>query len=504
MEQEQGAGNLVRPSEAAENGNRAKTEARAIGRQAGRGFGWSLLGNLVMKAGSFVMGLILARLLSPSDFGIYAVALAATSFVMVVKDLGIMAATIQWRGSLEEMAPTATVLNLVSATTLYGIFWVGAPYFASAAGSADAAPVVRLLTAVILVEAVTAVRSAALLRRFQQDKSSIAILAGFVVNAAIAITLAANGAGPYSFAWGQVAAAVVTGVIVLRLAKLPFRFGLDREIAKKLLRFGIPSAVGIGLEVVLLNVGYIIVGYILGPVWLGFYLLAFNVSSWVPGLIGTAIRTVSIAGFSRLAEDKPESLSKGVQRSVPLLFAGVLPLAIIMGVLAHPLVMFLYGAKWDQAAGVLRFLAILMVVRMLTSLALDILNGQGATKATVWMNVGYGAAMIPAVVVGTHLDGIRGAAIGQASAALFVALPLAILGVHRAGVKLAPIPSTLIRPALGGLVSCAVTVLLAAVFDGHYLLELSLAGGAGLVVYGLIVVPFESLRHVGARVARFV
>ncbi|GAA0437802.1 hypothetical protein Acor_80170 [Acrocarpospora corrugata] len=474
----------------------------SLRRKAGRGLGWSLLGNLVMKAGSFVMGLILARLLAPEDFGVYAVALAATNVVMVVKDLGIMAATIQWRGSVEEMAPTATLLNLFSATALYGAFWVGAPYFAAAAGSPEAAPVVRLLTAVILVEAITAVRVGVLLRRFQQDKSSMAILAGFLVNAALSVTLAARGAGPYSFAWGQVAAAVVTGVLVLFWAKMPFQMGFDRAVAGRLLRFGIPSAAGIGLETVLVNVGYVIVGNIMGEQQLGYYLLAFNVSSWVPGLVGTAIRQVSLAGFSRLAEGEDDGLSRGVQSSVTLLFTAVLPLALLMGLLAHPIISVLYGAEWDQAAGVLRFLALLMLVRMLTSFALDILNGQGATRATVWMNIGYGVAMVPIVIVGTHLEGIRGAAAGQAGAALLVALPLAVVAVNRAGIRLRPILPALVRPLSGGLALVAVALPVAYLTAGHPFVSLALAGAAGLVVYVLLVVPFDKIKSFAGRATR--
>ncbi|GAA1013575.1 hypothetical protein Aple_087780 [Acrocarpospora pleiomorpha] len=476
--------------------------SRSLRRKAGRGLGWSLLGNLVMKAGSFVMGLILARLVAPGEFGVYAVALAATNIVMVIKDLGIMAATIQWRGSVEEMAPTATLLNLFSATALYGAFWVGAPFYAAAAGSPDATPVVRLLTAVILVEAITAVRTGVLLRRFQQDKSSMAILAGFVVNAALAISLAAAGAGPYSFAWGQVSAAVVTGILVLFWAKMPFRVGFDRPVAGRLLRFGLPSAAGIGLETLLVNVGYVIVGNIMGEEPLGYYMLAFNVSSWVPGLVGSAIRQVSLAGFSRLAEGEDDELSRGVQSSVTLLFSGVLPLALLMGALAHQIVFVLYGPVWDQSAGVLRFLALLMLVRMLTSFALDILNGQGATRATVWMNIGYGVVMVPAVIACTHLDGIRGAAIGQAGAALLVALPLAVVAVNRTGITLKPILPALIRPLLGGLALLAVALPLAYLTAGNPFVSLALAGGAGLATYVALVVPYEKIRSFGARATR--
>ncbi|GIH91025.1 lipopolysaccharide biosynthesis protein [Planobispora siamensis] len=477
----------------------AGAELREIGDKAGRGLRWSLAGNLVMKAGSFVLSLVMAWLLAPSDFGVFAVALAATQFVMVVKDLGVQAAVVQWRGRFEEMTPTATTLSLVSAVALYGVIWVGAPAFARAAGTEEAAGVVRLLTAVILVEAVTAVRSATLVRRFRQDRLSVAIMAGFVVQAAVSITLAAGGAGPYSFAWGQVCSAVVTGVLVMAFARLPYRLGFDRRVARRLWRFGLPSAAGLGLEAVLMNVGYVIVGNVLGEEELGLFLLAFNVSSWVPLLITSAVRYVSLPSFSRLAEHDPTALQEGVRRAVPLLFSFVMPIAVLLWVLAHQLIGLLYGAEWDRSAGVLRFLAVLMVVRLLTSLAFDILTSLGATRSTVWLNLGWGAALVPATFAGAHLDGIRGAAAGHALSAVAVALPLAVLALSRVGVRLGPIAPALVRPLLGGLAAGALTWGLATVIGDRPLLELGLAGGAGLIAYVLIVVPGEQLRRFGAR-----
>ncbi|MFB4280684.1 MULTISPECIES: oligosaccharide flippase family protein [unclassified Nonomuraea] len=467
----------------------------SIGRKAGRGLRWSLLGNTVTKAASFVMSLVLARLLAPGDFGIYAVALAATQFVMVVKDAGIMAAVIQWRGRLDEIAPTATVLAFFFASGLYGLFWAGAPYFSALAGSEEATGVVRLLTAVILVEAVTAVRSAALMREFAQDKLAIANLAGFAVNAALAITLAVGGAGAYSFAWGQLAASVVTGVIVLALARMPFVYGFDRAVAGRLLRFGLPSAAGFGLEAVLMNSSFVVVGAVLGEVQLGYYLLAFNVSSWVPGLIGTALRYVSLPSFSRLAEEG-DSLSEGVRRSVPLLLSFVLPVALVMATLAHPLVAFLYEPRWDPAAGVLRFLAVVMVVRMITSfLATDILISVGATKSTVWLNLGWAIALLPALLAGAHYGGIRGAAIGHAVVAVLVALPLSVLLLHRQGVRVKPILPGLVRPALATLGAGLLMVLFTGTFEGDPLLELLVVGGSGLLVFALLATPPATLRR---------
>lgn len=474
----------------------AESTSRSIGRAAGKGLRWSLMGSVSTRLGGLLLGIALARLLTPADFGLYAIALSAMYFVMHVNDVGLIAATVQWRGRLADMAPTATTLALVFSVLIYGLFWVAAPSFASLAGSPDAAPLVRLLTTVILIDGVTAVRAASLLRSFRQDQITVANLCGLLVNAAVAISLALNGAGPFSFVGGQVAGALVIGGFVLRFARLPWKVGFDGAIARKLMRFGLPLAMGLGVEAVLLNIDYVIVGRVLGTVALGFYLLAFNVSSWAPGVISTAIRWVSVPSFSRLSEDD-DSLSPGVQRSITLLVTSVLPIGILLVVLAPALVEFLYGQQWAPAAPVLRFLVVLGIVRMLTMLAVDILTGAGATRAALWLNLGWAVALVPALVVGTRLDGIRGAAIAHAIVAVLIALPLALLALWRIGVQLRPIPATLVRPLLGGVVAAVICVLVAELTSGSPFVQLAAAGSAGLLAYVVVVTPAEQLRRWG-------
>jgi O-antigen/teichoic acid export membrane protein len=479
----------------------AESPIRGLRYKASRGLRWSVLGILATKAGSLVVGLVLARLLAPADFGIYAIALAATGFVMHINDAGLVAATVQWRGRLEEMAPTATSLAILFSAAVYGIFWFAAPSFADLAGSPDAAPVVRLLTAVILIDGVTAVRAGSIMRDFQQDKLTQANIAGYVTYAVLAIVLALHGAGPYSFAGGQVVGAVVTGVLLMISAKLPFKIGFNRAVAVRLMRFGVPLAAGLGIEAILLNADYVVVGRIMGATALGFYLLAFNISSWVQGIVGTAVRYVSVPSFSRLAEQDDDVLSRGVQRSVPLLFAGVMPIAMLMAVLAPALVVFLYGVQWAPAAPVLRFLAVLTVVRLLTMFAIDIVTSAGATRATIWLNLGWAVVVVPALIVGTQVDGIRGTAVAHAIVAVLIATPLAMWTLHKSRVRLAPVVPELVRPLLA--VGLATATCLGAAEITHTsspFVQLVIAGPASLLVYVAAVVPRSALCWAGGRV----
>jgi len=482
-------------------GDTPGVDTASIGQKASRGLRWGLLGSTATRMGSFAMTLVLTRLLSPADFGAYAIALAATAFVMHVNDVGIIAATVQWRGELSEMAKTGATLAVIFSTFIYAVIFVLAGPFATLSGAPDAANVVRILTLIVVIDGITAVRAGKLMRTFRQDLIIKANALGFLVLASATITLAVAGAGAYSFAIGQVLASTLTGVLVFVWAKVPVEVGIDREIFKRLMRFGIPLAASLGVESILLNADYVIVGNLMGATLLGFYLLAFNVSSWVPGVVGTAVRYVSVAGFSRLSEES-SALSEGVRRSIPMLVTGLVPIATLFAVLSPELVQFLFGAKWAPAAGVLRFLMILMVVRMLTSFTVDILIGAGVTRWTLILNLFWAVALVPALLVGTHLGGIRGAAIAHVVVGLLVALPIAALALQRTGVRIAPIAPELIRPLLGGVVGGALAYLVARISGPVPVVQLIAAGSVGTVAYLVIAIGRRQLRDWSALVRR--
>src|SRR5262249_40683688 len=164
---------------------------------------------------------------------------------------------------------------------------------------------------------------------------------------------------------------------------------------------------------------------------------------------------------SRLSELDSATLSAGVQRSMPLLFTILVPIVVLSAVLAAPLVTTLYGGAWAPAAQVLGFLMILTGVRVLASFPLDILMGAGATRSTLWVNLGWAIVLVPALIFATSRSGIRGAAIAHAVVGVLVAVPVTVIALHRVGVRLGPVVPALARPLLAGVVSGGVALLAA-------------------------------------------
>ena len=132
-----------------------------------------------------------------------------------------------------------------------------------------------------------------------------------------------------------------------------------------------------------------------------------------------------------------------------------------MAVLSPSMIHVLYGEHWAPAAEALRFLAFVMVARMFTALVFDVQTGLGNTRVTVWLNLAWLVALLPALWLGAHAGGMRGAAGAHAVVAVVVAIPLAGWMLHRSGVDMRPVIRRTARPVLAAVVAGAVMALVA-------------------------------------------
>lgn len=462
-----------------------------------RGLAMSLLNTVLGKVGTLVVGIALARLLDPADFGVFAVALVALFVVLAVNELGVSLALVRWPGDPRHIAPTVTTMSIASSAVLYAACFFAAPPFAHALNAPEATGVVRLLAVAVLIDGVTAAPAQLINREFAQGKRLVVDLSNLVLTSGITVVLAVAGMGAWSLAIGRLVGNGITAGMLCRLASYWPRPGWDRRQARELLAFGLPLAGASLLYVAMLYIDNVVVGAVLGPVALGFYVQAFNLSSFPVNTFSTVVRRVSLAAFSRLATDEA-ARRDAVGRSLALLAAATFPLATLLGLLALPLITSLYGPKWAPAAAALGFLAIVGAARVLNELAYDFLVACGHSRVTLYLQALWVALLLPALTVGAHLDGIRGAAAGHALVSAGVVVPAFGYAVTRAGVPGAVLLRALVRPLLGtALLAAAVLAVRAGTDPGWG--QLILGGLAGLAVYAPVVAP---LRHLAGSFTR--
>ena len=200
--------------------------------------------------------------------------------MLSANEMGVSLAVVRWEGDIRGIARTALTLSLASSAALTALLFFFAPSVASFLGSPGATSLIRLLSLCVLIDGFVCVPFSLINREFMQRRRLVVETAGFVVTTAVTLLLAFAHLGAISFAWGNVAGNVVTLIGATVAAPFIVLPGWDRRRAPVTAEVRLPLAGASLLVLGTLNVNSAIVSATLGPAALGFYQLAFNISSW--------------------------------------------------------------------------------------------------------------------------------------------------------------------------------------------------------------------------------
>ncbi|GAA1789012.1 oligosaccharide flippase family protein [Planosporangium flavigriseum] len=456
-----------------------------------RGLGWSFISSIATRVGTVLSGIVLARLLSPADYGQFTVALVVLLVLANINDLGLEATLVRWPGAIDEIAPTATTIIFSASCLLAGGVFVGAPAIAAALNAPDAAGIVRLMAVSVVVNGLFAVPSAILTRSFMQGRRATADLTGMVVTLGLSVVLAVMGFGAWSLAWGRFAGNGVNSVLLWWFAPARYRPGWSRAAARHVLAGGLPIAGTLLLAVGLMNVDYVVVGRLLDPAELGLYLLAFNLSSWPVSILSVAVARISVPAFARLQHDLT-ALRAAFRRSLTLIMAPTVLVAVMLAVYALPATRVVYGPRWSAAAAALSFLAVLGALRVAMQFAADLLTAAGKARLTLVIQGGWIIALLPALVIGVTHAGIRGAGIAHVAVALCVAVPAHLAALATLRISPLDVLRSAGRPVAAGAAAALVAVGVQWLIADD-LATLVVGGLAGAAVFAVVARPILRL-----------
>jgi PST family polysaccharide transporter len=424
-----------------------------------------------------------AHILAPRDFGIFTVALTAYAITSNLGELGVASCLIRADLDIDAVAPTMITISVTTSGIFAGAMAVSAQHIASALGSADGAGPVRVMALVLFISGLSAVPGAQLTREFKQDKLFRANVISLVPSTAALLFLAKSGNGAMAFAWSRVIAQFIMGCVMVASVSKHYRPGFAGGALSLLLRFGLPLAGANFVNYVLLNADYAFIGHLIGAVALGTYMLAFTLAS-APGLLlGNVINSIAMPAFSRVRHD-PDLLKiamTGALRAVSLI---LMPMCSLMMALARPLVLTLYGAKWVASAEVLSILSLYGAISIICVLFANMLTSLGKAKLILAVQLLWLGALVPAMALGVHRNGIVGAAMAHIAVIAPLVLPSYLFVLRKlTGVRL----TMLLRAVFPPLLAAAAAGLGAKVTASQFadpLVQLT----AGFAVGGLIYV----------------
>ncbi|MBI4900503.1 MAG: oligosaccharide flippase family protein [Actinobacteria bacterium] len=453
--------------------------------RASRALGWSFANTMVSRLGTLVVGIALARVLGPSEFGVFAIAMVALLAILSFNELGVSLAIVRWPTDPRIIAPTVNTIAVGMSAVLTAVMVAVAPAVSTALGDVRAAPVVQVLAVSILINGLVATPAALLQREFMSRQRMVADQLNSWLGAGVSLVLALLGWGAMSLAAGRIVGSLAAAVVFFRWSPAPYRFGWDRTVARQLFSFGLPLAAS---SVVVFASGYadqVVVGATLGATALGYYALAFNLSSWPVSVFSQPLRQVAPAAFARLQHD-PERMRRNFVSAAAVLSGVALPACLAIAGAATPVVRFVYGSPWLPAAAVLAWLAAQAALRIWFELTYDYLVVLGRSRGLLAIQLCWFAAGVPAMLVGAHYAGVAGVAAAQFLVALTVVLGMYGWQLGRSGLRLRTLLRPLALPVASGAVAGGLAYGIAQLGLGAFVASL-LAGLVSCLVIGLLL-----------------
>jgi O-antigen/teichoic acid export membrane protein len=385
--------------------------------RAGNAAVWALLDKWMTRALTTVVFVILARLLTPSELGIVALALIVRHSLAVFIDQGFSEAIVQAPVLERQYINTAFWTAISTGVFLALVTIVTAPLVANYfLGDVSATPLLRVLALSLVFTALSTTQSALLQRDLAFRELAIRrIVAQFVAGTA-AIVAAFLGAGAWSIVLQTLLQGGIGAVILWHYSPWRPAFEFHTSDFRALAAFGI-SMLGIDiLTVVQQQADNFLVGRSLGAAALGIYAVAFRFYFVIVDATISSVAGVALSTFSRVQQNLP-AIRRAFLLGTRLTTIVALPFFAGMAVVAPEMILVVVGRQWDAAAPVLRALCPSGLILCLSYLDRSLMVALGRPRLALGITAVAVAVRLVGYLVGVQF-GIVGVAIGLSVASI--------------------------------------------------------------------------------------
>jgi PST family polysaccharide transporter len=376
----------------------AEESAPVRGRLAGattRGVFWSAAEDAASKAVGAASTLVLARLLHRQEFGVAAYALTFTTLLEVLRSFGIGQALIFFPRD-ERRTQTAFWLIAANGLALGVLALIAAPLLAAFYRDPRATGVISALALYFPLLALGQLLDVELRKDLRFAVRFVPELTRSVVKAAVSVALAFAGAGYWSLVIAQIVGAAAWSAVLWLLVPWRPRLVFDREEAKKLFGYGKHMVAVALLVAIALRADQIVVGRFLGAAALGLYTIAFALPAFLFQATSGASQ-VLFPAYARLERDRAR-LRSAALRTLRLAATVFVPAGVGLALVAEPLVLVAFGARWRDAIPVLPWMGVWAAVTVLTQHFGDVYKALGNARVLSMLQAVTTVLTIPALV----------------------------------------------------------------------------------------------------------
>lgn len=371
------------------------------GKKAAASFLFKLTESVGTQGISFVVSVILARLLDPSDYGVLTMLTVFIAVSQVFVQSGLNTALIQKKDVDETDLSSVFYVSLLIAAALYALLFFLAPAIGAFFGMDALSPVLRVLALVLLPGALVSVQNAVIARQMAFRRLMAASLLSSALSGAVGIGMAAAGLGYWALVGQQLTNQLALALVLLRMVKWRPRALFSWARVRVLIRFGWKLLASSLLETGYNNLRTAVIGKQYAQETLGFYNRGKQFPELVMNAVNGSIQSVMLPVLSDEQDDMLR-MKQMMRRSVMVSSFLVLPMMAGLAAVAEPLIRLLLTDKWLPCVPFLQICCIDFAFYPIHTANLQAINAMGRSDVFLRLELikkSYGLAILAASVL---------------------------------------------------------------------------------------------------------
>lgn len=368
-----------------------------------RGVGWSAADAFLGHGVTFVVGIVLARLLSPEEYGLIGIVTIFTTVMLGVVDSGFSNALIRKPIVTEDDYCTLFYFNLAASLALFALLYISAPWIAHFFERPQLVELVRVMGLLLFFQAFSIVQNTILSRKIDFKTKTKASVISAVSSGTIGIFLAYIGLGVWSLVAQHLTRQLIYSVCLWSLNRWRPQKKFCIMSLKYMWGFGWKLLASGLLNNIWAELYQMIVGKFYSPATLGQYTRSKEYASLFSRNLTSIVQRVSYPVLAKLQDNKQRMIEayRRVIKSTMFVTAVCL---ISMGAIAEPLIYCLIGSQWHMAASFLPLICISLSLYPLHAINLNMLQVQGRTDIFLYLEIIKKVIAIGPICLGIFVD----------------------------------------------------------------------------------------------------
>lgn len=373
-----------------------------------KGILWLFSGRVLQHVVNLLSLPILARLLTPAEFGVMSAALLVIDFSNSVSMLGLSPSIVQKLELDRRHVQTANTSGLVLGCLFTLIIYLSAPLVERIFQMDGLKEVVQIMSGVFIIYGIGMTPTALMRRNMRFKQISFIPWTTKIVYAVVSIVLAILGWGVFALVAGRVATALANNLIYVVLQPVKPTFYFSKSAFNDLFKFGS----GMSLSMIVNYFGrqgdFLLVGTFFGSVALGLYSRAYRLMNLPVAFIGQTLVNVLLPAMSKVQNNNETMRRTFAEGNIALMFV-VLPLSAFSAIMSSEIVIVLLGSQWLEAIPLFRILSLAMFFRVAYKVSISMIAAKGHSYDVFVRQIIFSVVVLGTVYLGTSF-GLEGVA----------------------------------------------------------------------------------------------